>query len=160
MHAWCWNRQTRLIQWTILYTLCIINQEHKIGSNGFIQIRSNTTTNPIIISTSNPGLTSRLNTSFANTTVALALFLEILATSSPLELNIQQFRWWNEPSIRKSGSWDCDGRNTTASSLLLCKRWLKLLLIEKILDLELFPWRIDPSSLYAFHWPCKLHICR
>lgn len=126
--------------WKYLWTLWDI-QEHKIGPKDLWHIRSNTITKPMIIFASYPGLITRLKTSVSSTTPPFfTLFLDIIATSSPLELRMQQLRLLNEPSITKSDPphWLLHVvslfRNTSASALELENRCRELLLIENSLS--------------------------
>lgn len=151
-------------------THCESIQEHKIGPKDLLQIRSNTITMPMIISASCPGSIPRLKTSFARTTpLFFTLFLDILATGSPLKLRMQQFRLWNEPLMVKSGTLRrvlavaaaSSPRKTSASALDPWKRRRELLLTENSLGfVGLAPDLLQPqlSPLYAFHWLRMLHI--
>lgn len=125
-------------------TQMTINQEHKIGVKGFPQMRSKTITKAMIRSRSNPGCTTKLNTSSPSMTVLFTLFLATLATSCPLLLLILQFRLRKQPSILKSGVGlvVSDPMNTSAVASLLLPRPKRpdpvFLMVNTLLDLGLF----------------------
>jgi len=130
-------------------------------------MRSNTITKAMIRCVSKPGCTTKLNTSSLSKMVVLfTLFLDILATTSPVQvLTILQSLDRNDPWILKSGmfwSWRRPPNRVPMKISATCLRpaaWKSEstdgLLIENTLDVLSHPsW----SPRYAFHWYCMLSV--
>lgn len=124
-------------------------------------MRSRIITKAITSSGSIPGCTIRVNTSLLNTRVAFTVFLDILATTSPVApLVILQLRRPNDPSILKSGGavWLLSSMWISASDALVWIRFEEGLLIVNSLDGVAF-FEQSSSPLYPFHWFFMLNAC-